>query len=321
MTPNITLDLGGRYSWEEKSAKTATFSAVTSVCDYRNLTCNYDFPGPRFAGSGTTTFDSFTPKIGLNWTPAERVLIYATFSQGIRSGGYNVRNTSPVTPPGPYGEERQDAYELGLKADFLDRRLRINASGFHNVLNDLQRDVIVPDPVLGSVQTTRNVGKATVNGVELEVTALIGEGFRFGASAGYLEDQYDELSGDLNGALPGLGIDLALVRLSPWSYGVNASYETRFANGYEFTSRIDFGHRDEQAANDANTAFLRPLDELSANLAITDPSDRFTVSVYGRNLLDRVTDTIKVSLPPVLGGAFVGINKGRVIGASIDFRF
>lgn len=321
LTPTLSIDLGGRYSWERKRAKTTTFSTLVSVCDYVALTCNWNFPGPTFPGSGTASFHNFTPKIGLNWKPLPGVLLYGSFSQGIRSGGFNVRNTSPVTPPGPYGAERQDAFEIGIKSDWFNHRLRVNAAAFHNVLHNLQRDVLVPDAVLGSVQVTKNVGTARVNGGELEVTALVAKGLTLGATAGYLDGKYTHLDFDLNGALPGFGDNLKLVRLSPWSYSFNASYETRLGNGSRLRGRVDFGHRDRAAANDANTAFLRPINELSSNVGLTLPGEWITFSVYGRNLLNRITNTIVVPQAANLGGGFIGINKGRVVGGAIDFKF
>jgi len=320
ITPTLSLDLGGRYNWERKKAHTATFSAVTNVCDYESETCNFNFPGPAFPDPGSASFSSFTPKVGLNWKPIKDVLIYGSFSQGIRSGGYNVRNTSLVTPPGPYGAERQDAFEVGIKSDFFNHRLRVNGAAFHNVLHNLQRDVLVPDAVAGSVQVTRNVGTATVNGAELEVTAIVVKGLTLGANFGYLHGKYDKLDFDLNGARPGLGTDLKLVRLSPWSYSFNASYATQLPNGMPLRARVDFGHRDRQAATDDNTAFLPSINELSANIALSTVNDKVTFSIYGRNLLNRVTDTINNLLPAALGGDFRGINKGRVIGASVDFK-
>ncbi|MBL3087694.1 TonB-dependent receptor, partial [Klebsiella pneumoniae] len=72
----------------------------------------------------------FTPKIGLQWKPDDDTQIYGLNTRGFRSGGYNLRNTDPAVPPGPFNQETQDSFELGAKKQF--GRHRINLAAFYN---------------------------------------------------------------------------------------------------------------------------------------------------------------------------------------------
>lgn len=322
LTDTFSLILGARYSWEEKSARVATLVLAAPRCNFDARTCNYNFPGPAFPEPGTETWSSLSPRIGFQWQPNDDVQVYGSYSQGIRSGGYNVRTTALTVGPGPYDQEDQDSYELGFKLDLADRRLRINGAVFHNEISGLQRDVNQPDPSVGTVQITRNVGAATIDGAELEVTVAPADGLRVGVNVGYIEGQYTELVFDLNGAAPGLGEDLALARLVPWSFGAYIEYERPIAEDIVLGSRIAYGHRDETPFTDANTGFISEVDDLSASVSLAMSEQRVRLSIYGRNLLDEVTNGAAAPLPGSLGGGFFRpINEGRAIGADLRFQF
>ncbi len=321
LTSNFSLIAGGRYSWEKKRAQVATLLPAAPLCNFDSRVCAYNFPGPSFAEPGSNTWSKFTPKLGFQYRPTEDVQVYGSYSKGIRSGGYNVRNTALTISPGPYDQEVQSAFEIGLKSDLLDRRLRINLAAFHNTIGNLQRDVNEPDPRVGTVQVTRNAGTAKIDGVEAEVTIAPIHGLILGGNFGYLHGRYTTLLFDINGAAPGLGNDLRLARLVPWSYGVNASYSFDLASAGKLTARADYSHRDQTPFTDANTGFIRPVEELTASVTLNLPDDRMSISAYGKNLLNRVNNGAAVPLPSAFGGGFFyPISEGRVYGVEAKFK-
>jgi len=326
LDPAFTLLAGGRFTHEEKTVKIATFvpSTAGSYCDFATGACTYNFPGPGFPGApGSEAWDFFVPKLGAQWQPHQDMLVYAHWSQGVRSGGYNVRNTSLVVPPGPYGPELQDAFEVGVKSDWLNRRLRVNAAAFYNTIKDIQRDINQPDPTSGVVQVTRNSADATIKGLELELTAAPTDGLVLFANAGFIDGRYDRIFFDLDGG--GIGAsDLALniPRLSKWSYAVGATYARALPADFLLWLRVDYGYRSPAAATDSNVTYLAPIEDLSANATLTLPGGRWSVSLYGRNLLDKVTDGVNSPVPVVFGGgSFRTLNEGRVIGLETSFTY
>lgn len=322
VTPELKLVAGGRYSWERKTAQVASFFAAGSRCNFDTRTCVYDFPGPNYPGApGTKSFTDFNPKVGFNYQARPDLLFYGTYSQGLRSGGFNVRSTARSIAPGPYAAEVQDAFEIGAKTQFFDKRLRVNVAAFRNTLHNLQQDVTSVDPVAGTVQITQNVGTARITGAEIEIQAAPARGILIGASGGYLDGKYVTLAVDLNGAAPGFGVERQLPRVPKFTYGVFASFTHELGSGDRLQVRGDFGHRDSMT-NIANTLDLHAFDNLSFNIAYTFGDDRFTLSAYGRNMLDEFNDQLIVPISPAQGGgSIVNFAKGRTIGAQFDFRF
>lgn len=316
----VSLVGGLRYSWERKKADVATFRAP-GLCDLDARTCDFDFPSEFPGATGVKSWGSLTPKLGFQYEPGRDLLLYGSWSRGIRSGGFNVKSTAATIPPGPYDMETQDAFELGWKSTFLDRRVRLNAAIFQSTLRDLQRDINIPDPVSGVVQVTSNVGTARVRGVEGELTLAPFRGLTLGGSFGHLNGKYTKLAVDLNGAAPGLGYELDLTRLPKWSFGANATIVQPVGDGAELMLRADYGYRSRVAFTDNNSAYLNQVNDLSASARLSFLDDRFSVGVFGKNLLNRVTQGGNTPLPPSVGGGFfVPINEGRTVGMDINLK-
>lgn len=322
LSERFSLIAGGRYSWEKKQAEVATLSTTNPRCNFATLTCDYNFPGAPFADDGSNTWSRFSPKLGFQWRTNDDMQIYGSYSEGIRSGGYNVRSSVGGVSPGPYDQEIQDAFELGAKTDLFDRRVRFNVAAFYNKIRNLQRDVQTADPVVGSAQVTANVGTSEIYGGEAELTVAPVTGLTLGLHGGYLHGRYTKLTADLNGTQPGFGYELQLVRLPSWSYGGEIAYRIETAAGGRVIASTDYGHVDRSAAQDNNQSFLRARDNWNANLSYSLPGGGVTLSLYARNLLDRVQwAQASPRSAGQGGGVFLTLNKGRVLGGAVSFDF
>ncbi len=127
------------------------------------------------------------------------MLVYGHWSRGVRSGGYNVRNTSFVVPPGPYGPELQDAFEVGIKSDWLEQPASYQCG---SILQHDRRHPARHQPdrsVVGVVQVTRNTADATIKGFELELVGAPTDELVLFANVGYLDGRYDAIFFDLDG--------------------------------------------------------------------------------------------------------------------------
>ena len=177
-----TLTLGARRTFEEKDVEVAT--PGKSVCDPVTHRCDYDF-------ADGDSWRNVTPKVALQYWPGSRTLLYGQYTKGFRSGGYNLRNTSPVAPPGPFDEEEQDSFEMGMKSEFAQSSVRLNLAAFHNRVYGLQRQVTRADVATGGVQITANTADATIAGVEADAVAALGNAWTVGAFIGYADGAYD----------------------------------------------------------------------------------------------------------------------------------
>jgi iron complex outermembrane receptor protein len=86
-------------------------------------------------------------------------------------------------------------------------------------------------------------------------------------------------------------------------------------------ARLGYAHRDAAWSNDNNTGLLSAADMVDANLAIELPGGRWKFSIYGLNLLNDQTEGNVSPLPFFAGSTFSSINKGRVLGAEVIFRY
>ncbi len=160
LTDALTLTAGGRYTYEEKAVVISNLLLNTTPCDVRiSGSCTEDFVD-------NDKWENFTPTVGLQWTPSETMNVYAKWSQGVRSGGYNMRNTSFAFNPGPFDEETVNAYELGAKIQDEGGRFTINGAFFLNDFQDMQREINLADPIAGVVQIIRNTADSTIWGVD-----------------------------------------------------------------------------------------------------------------------------------------------------------
>ena len=158
----------------------------------------------------------------VTYRPSETLTIYAKAGTGYLTGGiFNQRAFEP---------EKLLQYEVGAKTDWFGRRLRVNVAAFHSKYDDLQSSANNPNPPF--LFQTFNVGKAEIQGVELEVLALPVDGLTLSANWGYSEFKYKDFD------LPGVGdvTDLANSRMyrPKQNLSLGAEYKfPAFSNGIE----------------------------------------------------------------------------------------
>jgi iron complex outermembrane recepter protein len=323
------LNLGLRYSEEDKEAQIARFlpaPVVPSLCNFDTEVCTFDFVN-------SDSWDDVTPKVGIQWKGREDMQAYAFWTKGFRSGGYNLRNTSAINAPGPTDQEEVNSYEIGFKVDWPGNRVRTNFAVYMNDIEDMQREVNLPGAA-GVEQIVRNTADATIQGFEIEAQAQLGGGLLLTGSYGYTDGEYDEILFDISGdgVINATDFGLRIPRLVENTYGVGLLHEARLG-GADLTTRINFFHRDDSAYTDNNLGVLSEADMLDASLGLALMEGKLGLSLFGRNLLDEVTEGNDTQLPDnaLFGGdgpagprpapTFSPLNKGRVYGVELSYRF
>ena len=326
LSDEITLNLGARYDREKKDAQIS--GLFFNQCLLGVGCANFDLDESR-------TWNAFTPKIGLQVSPDDTTMMYAFWTKGFRSGGYNMRHTAVLVPNASFDQEELTSYEVGLKKDFADGRVRINAAAFHNTIDDMQREVNLSDPVVGVVQLIQNTANATITGFDAEIGWSITDSLFLQSSVGYVDGSYDEVLVDLNGdgVIDAADRNLKIPRLAPWSYGAQLTWQRQWEQG-TFTVQGSGYRRDPNAYTDNNRGFLRAADMFNVNVSLGFMDDQLTVSAFGKNLKDEVTIGGDTQLPanfpggpafpvPSLSGpqaTFSPLNKGRVYGLEVQYR-
>lgn len=313
------LGLGARYARDKKEAWVASrvFTDPQS-CSFELKRCtDYYFNDKK-------TFDSFTPRVMLKYEFDADANVYASYTKGFRSGGYNLRSTTAAVPPGPFDDERSSSYEIGFKSTFLDGAVRFNASAFYNEVERLQRETSVTTPT-GFVTVLGNAADARIQGVEAEFSVLPTSGLVLRGSIGITDGEYTEVYGDLNsdGIVDERDLALKLPRLAELTYSIGAYYDTLINGLGDLGLALTFDHRGDSYFNDANTGPLPAFDNLFASVSLAPSfAPNTTISVYGKNLLEdwnTGNNTPLGTLPS--GGAIQFSTKGRLYGAEFTVQF
>ena len=305
LTDALAMQVGVRYTDESKDAQ--IISGVGGGCpDVVTFNCNFD--------SLTGKWDNITPKIGFQWSFNENSQLYGFFSKGYRSGGFNFRNAKPnVIPPGPTREEENRTFEIGLKTDFNDGKMRLNLAAFHNEIDDIQRELNLGDPDVVVLQGTINAGDVTIKGVEVDFVGLITDNFSVNASYGWQDGEYDRVDPTW---VSFLGPELP--RLAPTNYSVGLSLDVPMGSAGLVNFATNFSYRESHPYNDSNSEVYEDQERLNANINWFLPNDEWQISLYGKNLTDEANWGNLTSISGIYTAG--PMQPGRVIGLEVNFR-
>ena len=200
-----------------------------------------------------------TPRIALEYGVNDDLMFYASATRGFKSGGWNARGTNAAAIE-VFGPEKVWSYEAGMRSEWMDNRVRLNATVFRSDVTDFQLPSAVYDPVTGAPTfSTRNYASLENQGIEVELTAVLLDGLTVFVNLGTQDAEYAELNpsivrqietcnADLAAGVPyaaspfcGAGVVNHLgqiadpVRSPDYTLTVGGAYEIAIADGWELT--------------------------------------------------------------------------------------
>ncbi len=176
-----TLIVGGRFTDDTKKLNlVATAQGAMTTADLVA------------AGVATKLKSSqFTPKAGINFQATDDVMFYVSGTRGFKSGGWNSRTAYRPQEFQPMQPEKTTSYELGMKSEWLNHRLRLNGNFYYATTKGLQLAYSTPGPITGTTLSTQdNAGDIKTKGFELEVTARFNDYVDLYASLGLQNGEY-----------------------------------------------------------------------------------------------------------------------------------
>ena len=225
------------------------------------------------------TYEDVSPKVTLDFQATDDLLLYATYAEGFQSGGFQgLCLGNPFCAMNTFGPQDVRSYEIGLKADLLDNRLRINGAVFHAQYDDIQQTAL-----LGGAFPLQNVGEVDVTGVELEVVANPVEGLTIFGNVGYADDEYESLDPTSGAALAGA---TQLPGLPEWSGRVGFEYEHGFNNDMAISFGADYTYSDEYFSEVTNALLIDDYGRTNGFIALGNTDGRWEFRLEGRNLTD-----------------------------------
>ncbi len=265
-------------------------------------------------------FEAFSPKVSIDYQASDDLLVYASVSRGFRSGGFNGRPFSPndVTP---FDEETTTAYEIGVKADMMEKRVRLNIAGFYTDYKDIQLTATTLNEQGQFIVLTANAGKAEIYGIEAELQARPTEDLFIYGSVGYADNgnvsplegfDFDTSTG---GNLPGA---------SEWTLSFGGNYDFEVGNDMIGMVGIDYSYRsryDHQASNQTAAVEENGYGLLNARLIVGPDDEKWKLTFYGKNLTDEVYRVYGQDSLASMGVAVVWFGPTREFGATLSFNF
>ena len=312
MAPATDLILGARYSWERVNETGNTNYVVGGVTSAQPYISQY------------TDFIKWTYKAGVDYHFTRDIMGYVSVSTGFKAGAYNVE---PVVAGPAVQPESLTAYEIGVKSELFENRLRLNAAVFYYNVKDLQFEQVVQD-----IGVLKNAASAEDKGIDLDGQVYITKDLSAHFGATLLDAKYTSFpnapyylpnpnppyglgpvfggnaTGNYLSYAPTLsynvGIDYRLdTGVGQWLYSANYAYQSHYY--------FDPQNVGEQPAHGL----------LNMTLALTPKNfDHWQTHLWGRNLTNRQYYTQGLAISGAFGFASAPAAP-RTYGADIEYHF
>lgn len=302
------ITLGIRYTDEEK--------AFTVSRDVFLDAINVRLPAPTSISipERTAKVDNVSYRVVLDHKFDSGALIYAKYGTGFKSGGFNAFGTEPAFEP-----EKLESFEIGAKAEFLDRRLFLSAAAYTNEYTNLQIRAGVPSGGIAIV----NAADSKIKGIEIEGRFRATRALTFEASAAYTDAEFSSfpLARDILD-LPTDATGNKLPRTPKTQYYIGASYVLTPFVGYAVQLNASYRWRDNvffyQTDQDLSTFRGDSVGELDARIALSPDAESWSVAIFGRNLTD---ERVVTSVTPSFSYPVATLNDPRTIGLQLSYKF
>jgi len=298
--PSDSLAMFGHMSWELVDGLTLTggIRRTREEKDYTFSRRNADgTAGQPIVGSldGLTGFYretrwDYRANIQYEWAPT--LMTYAQFSTGYKGGGINPRPYFP-TQVQPFSSESIKAYEIGVKSDLFDRKMRLNLSAYFNKYQDIQLVLtscpqFTPGNMVAPCSMTANAGDADVKGFEAETSIRPVDGLMIDASLSYIDFEYKRIAAAASGPT---GVRLTDVApfMSKWKWAVGAQYEAGLPGGSSLTPRVDITYQSGMyaAARNDPTSYVPAYTLVNGRLTWRNADRDLEISAEVTNIMDK----------------------------------
>lgn len=307
VTDSFKLTGGLRYTDERKDYVVSQVRAV----------------GADQTGTGIQTTKIWTPMVNAAWQASDDVLLYGTYSEGYRAGGFAARFATGLISPLPsYDPEYVTSYELGLKTTLFDRRVTLNFAAFRMDYSDIQVTATTPD-LPGFVL---NLANARFTGFEVEARAILGGGFVASGSAGYTKkDLIQVLPGTVSNGGTNAAVAItadSTLPLPDWQVNGQLQHRLNLKNGGRIDSLFDIRYESSDSNSVANYPIIvqRSFAEANARVAYTVPDGALSFALGARNLFDTRYFTTK-TISSASGSAYGTVARPREVYVQLNYRF
>lgn len=321
--------LFGQVSWRPSSldGKFELTGGLRHTWDKKTLFLDNDGNGTSDV-QGKRRFRNLSWLVSANYKFTDDVMSYVRVSTGYKSGGFNPR-TAVLNGFEP---EEVISYEAGLKADLLDRRLRTNIALYRTEYTDLQINQFASGSG-GATSIILNAGKARIQGIEFETTAVPVDGLTLNASFGYTDPKYKSFlfRDPFTNVVTDVAGEARFANVNKWNYTIGAQYAFPAFSIGELLAQVNYSYRSK--------IFFHPLDRVNIfNAGVASPGQgnltaRLTlseiavgdrakaeISLWGENLANNDKIAYGIDFGGLgFGGALFA--EPRSFGVDVKFKY
>ena len=285
----LSLTAGLRYTWDNKSM-TRQQSGATA---------------PAVPDQGDASFKRLTWNAMARYEFTDDVSMYLRAASGYRSGGFNAPDTTAVGTNTlvPFQSETIVSYEAGVKAEMLDRHLRLNLAGYYNKFDNLAANIPVVTSTPGVFGSRIvNVGKVDYAGFEVEARAILSDYLSIDGTFGYVDVNYKKFPIPTSGAVGAPLVDIASIAREGYTsrYTANIAANLRVplnAGGTTLNGRVGYTYESPKYSfsNTISTPFNEqlksdPKKQIDAQISIDGiktGAGEAQIMFWGKNLTNR----------------------------------
>ncbi|MFN4134656.1 MAG: TonB-dependent receptor [Novosphingobium sp.] len=304
LTEQLSLIGGLRYTWDDLEF---THTRAPGV----NATNGAPATGPGVSGNpaggtiasggngtntsrGSSSNGNLSGRAVLQFTPSRDVMLYGSYTRGYKGPAFNVffNHTAPTNAV-PIDEETSDAFEVGLKSQFLDNRVQFNAAAFTVTYNGFQANnfVLLNGAVVSNLT---NAGSVKSEGFEVDLLTVPVDGLTLRASGAYADAKVKKFNPNPLTNAPDARNGTRLPLAPKFTYTLGGSYE-RDLGGVKVYLDTDFRHVSKQFSDLGESGPIDAYGIWNASIGFSDPDDLYRLTLHARNITDKAYALLNVS--------------------------
>ncbi len=308
----------------ESLCRTPTGGIIRTASGGQPPTCDAPNQWIFSAGTGFQTdysksWSEVTPQATLEWKTSEDLFFYATVAEGFKGGGFDDTPANVAQATTPFDPETARNYEIGFKADMLDRRMRLNADVFYMDYKDLQ---VTQTNAACLCNITDNAASAEIKGVEAEFTFAATQALRLSLAGSYVDATYEDFTETAIDPTTNRPLDSSGNRLQ-------RTPETQLTGGIDWTLalgqlgdalnfRVNYTWQSDMFWATDNIAKEDAYGLLDVRVALAPPSSPWAVALWGKNVTDEL---YRVNIISFFGEEVSQFGVPRTYGVDFSWKF
>lgn len=287
--------------------------------------------GPVFGGSlsdyspDRRSDSKLMPAISVQYDVAPRSMVYASYSNGFKAGGFAF-----AAPSGLFDPETVNAYEVGLKTSLFDNRAALNIAVFRNQYSNLQQSINTVTAQGLSRVIVGNVTSSRSQGVEAGLTLKVTDTLTLSSDLSYLDAKYTSYPGAPCTVVQLLGGSPCSQNLSgkrpafapKYSGNVAVNYDTPISENIKFSAYTNVYFTSRYFTTQIADEYLvsGSAAKIDARIGISTADDRWEFAIVGKNLTNKATSSYVQNVNTSPGSFFSSVDPGRSVGFQIVWK-